>query len=175
MKTTVSSKIGLLLGLTLFALAQPLAASAAQNFPPAFAGALLGYSTASDNLGGGFGIGVNGGYFLDNGWGAGAFLKSGNHDNGVNSFAFGAEAMYKFVGFLPGLSAGAQLGSIKFSGSNFEGDYNIAIGGKVAYDYMISGTYPISLGGELSILFSEPANEGVSLTHFLVAAKFWFG
>lgn len=170
---------------TLAALAVSVLLSFAQT-PDAFAkagaaglldasvGGLIGYSSASENGGGGIGYGLNAAYFFSGPIGAGASLKTGNHDNGVTSTTVSAEGLYRLDVLVPGMIGGVALGASKFSGSAFAGDYKLSVGPKLAIDQLISASYPVSLGGEASVLFTEPGDTTITLLHVVAALKFWF-
>src|SRR4051812_37302759 len=83
--------------------------SAASTTAPTFFGAQLGYGKASENTGGGITYGVNGGTFLNEMWGAGAFFRSTDHDNGVTSTMFGLDAIYRLDPVIPGFRVAGTL------------------------------------------------------------------
>lgn len=151
-----------------------LAATGTLEGHPGFVGGLLGLSSVNNNVGTGIGWGLNGGYFFHENWGVGAFIRGGNHDNGITSFFLGAEALYRLTTFVPGIHLGATLGSGKFSAGGYSGTNNFTYGLKIAYDHLISDTYPITLGADLELLFTKPANDTLTVFNPVVTAKWWF-
>ena len=83
-------------------------------------------------MGTGIGYGLNGGLFLTDHFGVGAFIRGGNHDRGITSFFYGAEALARFAAVMPGLHFGASIGSGKFSAGGFSGSSSFTWGVKAA-------------------------------------------
>jgi|GEM_PF-6518021 len=129
-----------------------------------FMGARLGGVSVNRGIGSGFGYGLNSGYFFTPNWGGGIFVRSSNHDLGVTQFGFGGEALFKLERTLPGLSLGANLGGIKFSG-----------GMKAAYDYFLPTKTSISLGADTGAQWTKPTNRLLTIFHILLTAKYHFG
>lgn len=167
---TASLFIGII---TLFT-ASVAGAQGGGELPPWYVGGFVGYNGVSSGIGGGLGFGVELGYEFARPWGAGLFLKSGNHDNGITSFMFGAEALYQLDMLLPGLMAAGDIASVKFSGGGYDGNYDLGLGARIAYDAPIAGNMPFTVGGQLGLLFTQPINDWVTVFHALVGVKFFF-
>ncbi|MCM2324151.1 MAG: hypothetical protein NDJ90_12900 [Oligoflexia bacterium] len=140
----------------------------------AFVGALLGYGSASDDVGGGIGYGLRGGYYFHGNWGMGAFLQGVDHDAGITGLSIGLEGLYRLDEVARGLSAGVDLATVKFSGSAYEGDYNLGFGGRVVYDHRLPGATPLSVGAEVGVLFTKPEESMLGLVNVLGTVKYWF-
>lgn len=119
----------------------------------------LGLISANRGVGMGFGYGLNHAYFLSQLWGAGAFVRSSNHSQGITQFGFGLEGLYLADRILPGLSLGAHLGAVKFSGGGFDGDFHVA-GGLKARSYRSLTFF------SLQNSFLDP-DERISILHLL--------
>lgn len=140
-----------------------------------YVGGLLGFSSASDNVGTGIGFGVQAGYFAFENFGLGAYLRAANHsgDPAPSTFILTAEGLYRFVDILPGLHLGLELGSAKLSTPGAS-DTSFAWGGKAAYDLTLSEEYPVTVGVDLNLVFSEIGTETLSIFTPMVSAKYWF-
>jgi hypothetical protein len=135
----------------------------------------LGLISANRGVGMGFGYGLNHAHFLSPLWGAGAFVRSSNHSQGITQFGFGLEGLYLADRILPGLSLGAHLGAVKFSGGGFDGDFHVAGGLKASYDYPLPTETSMSVGLDGGIQWTQPASQILSISHILLTAKFFFG
>ena len=138
-----------------------------------FVSAQLGVSSVNNDIGSGVAFGVEGGLFPWEDWGAGAFLRAGNHSNDITSFFFGIEGLYKASLLVNGLTLGATVGSGKFTSQGLSGDSALAIGIKAAWDYHLS-SQPISLGGDLSVTWCKPGDSMLTTVAPLLTAKWWF-
>lgn len=139
-----------------------------------YAGAMLGLSSVDNGVGTGLGFGLDAGFFLNDSWGVGAFLKSANHDHDVTQFTYAAEGIYR-VAMFPGLSAGAMLGASKFSqGDAPNNGFNITFGLKAAYDFPVSTSYPITVGADLAVNWVKPADTMLTVFTPFLTAKWWF-
>ncbi len=145
----------------------------AREQDPRFASAQIGMSSVSDDIGSGIAFGVEGGYFFHENFGAGAFLRAGDHSEDITSFFFGIEGLYRPTLPFDGLTLGATLGSGKFSAQNLSGDSAIALGLKAAFDYRLT-SQPISLGLDLSVTWCEPGDTTLTTVAPLLTAKWWF-
>jgi len=148
------------------------AASTSTGQGSLFGGLLLGIASVDNNVGTGIGFGVQGGYFFHDSWGVGAYYRNGNHDNSINSNLFIGEFLYRFTSMLNGLQLGANLGWADFS-ANGNGDGALAFGGKVAFDYSISQSIPLSIGLDVPILFTEPGTTTFVLFAPQATLRYW--
>lgn len=138
-----------------------------------YVGGLLGISSVSDNVGTGIGYGVHAAYFFQEFWGVGAFIRGGNHNNGISSFFFGGEALYRFAEVVKGMQVGAIVGGGKFTAGGFTGNTAIAFGGKISYDYPLSRDQPITAGIDFSLVFTKPGDQTLTVWTPLVSLKWW--
>lgn len=180
--------------LSLWALSAPCHAAGVTTEGRLYAGGILGVSwiptetrpvgtsqsTPGTAVGTGVGYGLQAGYFLSRNVGAGAFIRSGNHDRGISPFFYGLEGLYRFTSLLPGLHAGLDLGSGRFSAGGFKGKRNLAYGARVAHDIPISLEYPLTIGLDLGVLLMGVENpvtlESKTYTsiHSAASIKVWF-
>ena len=165
-----------LLSITLLALALVLLEgrqSQADVKSPRFASGQIGLSSVNNDVGSGVAFGIEGGYFMYENWGLGAYLRAGNHSNDITSFFFGIEGLYRNPIPLGGLTAGLTLGSGKFTAQGLSGNSALAYGVKAAYDYDLDDQ-PISLGADLSITWCKPGDTMLTTVSHLLTAKWWF-
>lgn len=145
------------------------------QFETGFGGAGAGVISINRGIGTGFGYGLNGAYFFNPTYGAGLFVRSSNHSEGMTYFEFGAEGLVKAEKLLNGLVLGAQLGGSKFSGAGFDGNFHPSGGLKASYDYLLPTQTPISIGVDSGIQWTQPKSTILTLFHIFFTAKLYLG
>jgi hypothetical protein len=148
-------------------------AARAEEADSRFVAAQLGYSSVSNSVGSGIAFGLEGAYFFQPEYAAGAFLRAGQHSDDITSFFWGIEGLYRPNFLLQGVTVGATVGAGKFSAQSLSGDTALAFGLKGAYDYRLS-TQPISFGLDLSVTWCKPGDSMLTTVAPLATAKWWF-
>jgi hypothetical protein len=154
--------------------AQTNASSSAQSEDRGYLGGLLGISSVSQNVGRGLGFGLEGTVYFTEYLGVGAFVRRASHDNGITSFFYGAEGLFRLAHILPRLQVGFIVGAGKFTAGDVSGRSAIAYGTKAAFDVPLTQSQPLTVGLDLSLVFTKPGTEQLTVFTPVATVKYWF-
>jgi hypothetical protein len=138
-----------------------------------YVGGLLGVASVDQERGSGVGYNLQGAHYFFGMFGAGLFIHGGSHTQGLSSFFYGAQALFRPLSILPRLQLGALLARGRFSAGGISGTLNPAYGAKAAYDVALSDHYPITAGLELSVLSTTPNDKTFLIFSPLASLKLW--